>query len=118
MMKHNSRANPSKLGADGKALRPEDWAQAWDIVSAALEKVGLDLRAARTAVAEIDARIESLEAGRPAPAVARPAQDVAVDIEAPPGRENPHLPELPRRRRVGTPLMTRGWKLAASRAWI
>jgi uncharacterized protein (TIGR02231 family) len=83
MMKHYSRANPARLGTDGKALKPEDWPQAWDVIGAALEKVGLDLRAARAAVAEIDARIGILEAARPAPAVARPAQDVAVDVDAP-----------------------------------
>lgn len=82
MVRHYSRANPEKLGADGKALKPEDWPQAWDVIGAAVEKVGLDLHTARAAAAEIDARIKILEAARPAPSVSRPAQDVAVDVEA------------------------------------
>jgi uncharacterized protein (TIGR02231 family) len=82
MMRHYSRASPAKLGADGKALKPEDWSQAWDVIGAALEKVGLDLNAARVAVAEIDVRIMSLEAARPAASVASAAQDVAVDVDA------------------------------------
>jgi uncharacterized protein (TIGR02231 family) len=83
MMRHYSHANPEKLGADGKALKPEDWSQAWDIIGAAVEKTGLDLRAARAAAAEIDARIKALEAARPAPSAQGPTQDVAVDVEAP-----------------------------------
>ncbi len=83
MMRRYSHAGPEKIGPDGKALKPEDWGQAWDVIGAALEKVGLDLRAAHAAAAEIDVRIKALEAARPAPSIAGPTQDVAVDVEAP-----------------------------------
>ncbi|WP_294536991.1 mucoidy inhibitor MuiA family protein [uncultured Rhodoblastus sp.] len=83
MMKRFSHANPEKLGADGKALKPEDWPQVWEVIGVALEKIGLDLRAARAAVAEIDARIKALETARPTPSFAGPARDVAVEVEAP-----------------------------------
>jgi uncharacterized protein (TIGR02231 family) len=82
MMRRYSHAGPEKIGPDGKALKPEDWGQAWDVIGAALEKVGLDLRAAHAAIAEIDVRIKALEAARPAPSIAGPTQDVAVDVEA------------------------------------
>ncbi len=83
MMRRYSHAGPEKIGPDGKALKPEDWGQAWDVIGAALEKVGLDLRAAHASIAEIDARIKALEAARPAPSIAGPLLDVAVDVESP-----------------------------------
>ena len=117
MMIPYSRADPANLGADGKALKPEDWPQAWDVIGAALEKVGLDLSAARAAVAEIDARIMSLEAARPAASVASTLQDVAVDVDA----NQAGKVRLTLNYRVSgarwPPPMTRGWRPAASRIW-
>ena len=50
-----------------------------------MAKTGEDLREARAAGDEIDARIKALEAARPAPAPGGAARDVAVDVEAPAG---------------------------------
>ena len=78
-----SRTGPEKLGGEDKGLKPEDWGQAWDVVGAALAKVGEDLRVARAAVAELDDQIKALEPTRPPPSPRGPAQDVTIDIEAP-----------------------------------
>lgn len=78
-----SQTGPDKIGEKG--LKPEDWGAAWESVGAAMAKTGEDLREARAAGDEIDARIKALEAARPAPAPRGAARDVAVDVEAPSG---------------------------------
>jgi uncharacterized protein (TIGR02231 family) len=78
-----SKTGPEKLGGEDKGLKPEDWGQAWDVVGAALAKVGEDLRVARAGVAELDDQIKTLEPTRPLPSPRGPAQDVTIDIEAP-----------------------------------
>ena len=77
-----SQTGPDKIGEKG--LKPEDWGAAWEFVGAAMAKTGEDLREARAASDEIDARIKALEAARPAP---RPGARRATSrsIKAPSG---------------------------------
>lgn len=74
-----SQSGPN-IGKDG--LQPQDWNAAWDAVGAAMAKTGEDLRLARAAGEEIDARIKALEAAHPAPSPSGPTRDVGVDVEA------------------------------------
>jgi uncharacterized protein (TIGR02231 family) len=68
------------IGDEG--LKPQDWNAAWDAVGAAMAKTGEDLRLARAAGEEIDARLKALEAARPTPGPKGATRDVAVDVEA------------------------------------
>jgi len=80
MIQDFGRKGPQKT--DDKAVSAQEWSAAFDLVGAALAKTGEELRLARAAVAEIDARIKSLEATKPAPGPRGAAQDVAVEVEA------------------------------------
>lgn len=80
MMQVYSQSGPN-IGEDG--LKPQDWGAAWDAVGAGMAKTGEDLREARAAGDEIDARIKALEAARPARGPKGAARDVAVDVDTP-----------------------------------
>jgi uncharacterized protein (TIGR02231 family) len=81
MTERYSQAGPDKFGDTGMKL--DDWSAAWETVGAALAKTGEDLRKAHAAAEEIDARIKSLEAARPAPSIQGAAREVTADVEAP-----------------------------------
>jgi uncharacterized protein (TIGR02231 family) len=83
MMQLYAQTGPDKFADAGNAIKPEDWGKAWDAVGGALARNGEDLRLARAAAAEIDARIKAVEAARPAPAPGGATRDVAVNVEAP-----------------------------------
>jgi uncharacterized protein (TIGR02231 family) len=81
MIQAYSQRGPAKV--DGAGLKTEDWSAAFDLVGGALARTGEELRLARADVTEVEARIKSLEAARPAPGPQGAAQDVALDVDAP-----------------------------------
>ncbi|PPQ39926.1 conserved hypothetical protein [Rhodoblastus acidophilus] len=81
MIQAYGQKGPARI--DDKPLSAQEWSAAFDLVGSALARTGEELRLARAAVAEIEARIKAQEAARPPHGPRGAAQDVAVDVEAP-----------------------------------
>lgn len=77
-----SKASPEKLSAEAKPLEVAQWNAAFDVVGAALAKVGDDLRAAHTRARAIDEEIKAIEASRPRPGRKPPLRDISIALDA------------------------------------